>query len=165
MQKQIQCPRSVDKPELPPPCSGGVGIGRAVAEFRAYAEASGIPVVATLKGLGAVPTRDPHFVGMLGMHGMVAANYTVQESDLLICVGARFDDRATGRLDGFAPNARVIHLDADAAEIGTIENISDELFSTWLLPFEATVLLLTIAAVGTIGTEVCNTGAITALEK
>jgi acetolactate synthase-1/2/3 large subunit len=99
---------------------GGVGIGRAVAEFRAYAEASGIPVVATLKGLGAVPTRDPHFVGMLGMHGMVAANYTVQESDLLICVGARFDDRATGRLDGFAPNARVIHLDADAAEIGKL---------------------------------------------
>ena len=99
---------------------GGVGIGRAVAEFRAYAEASGIPVVATLKGLGAVPTRDPHFVGMLGMHGMVAANYTGQESDLLICVGARFDDRATGRLDGFAPNARVIHLDADAAEIGKL---------------------------------------------
>jgi acetolactate synthase-1/2/3 large subunit len=99
---------------------GGVGIGRAVSEFRAYAEASGIPVVATLKGLGAVPTRDPHFVGMLGMHGTVAANYTVQESDLLICVGARFDDRATGRLDGFAPNARVIHMDADAAEIGKL---------------------------------------------
>ena len=99
---------------------GGVGIGNAVAEFRAYAEASGIPVVATLKGLGAVPTRDPHFIGMLGMHGMVAANYTVQESDLLICVGARFDDRATGRLDGFAPGARVIHLDADPAEIGKL---------------------------------------------
>ncbi len=99
---------------------GGVGIARAVPEFRAYAEASGIPVVATLKGLGAVPTRDPHFIGMLGMHGTVAANYTVQESDLLICVGARFDDRATGRLDGFAPNARVIHMDADPAEIGKL---------------------------------------------
>ncbi len=99
---------------------GGVGIARAVPEFRAYAQASGIPVVATLKGLGAVPTRDPHFVGMLGMHGMIAANYTVQESDLLICVGARFDDRATGRLDGFAPKARVIHMDADAAEIGKL---------------------------------------------
>ena len=99
---------------------GGVGIAGAVPEFRAYAQASGIPVVATLKGLGAVPTRDPHFIGMLGMHGTVAANYTVQESDLLICVGARFDDRATGRLDGFAPNARVIHMDADAAEIGKL---------------------------------------------
>jgi acetolactate synthase-1/2/3 large subunit len=101
---------------------GGVGIGRAVDAFREYARASGIPVVATLKGLGALPTRDPAFIGMLGMHGNQAANEVVQAADLLICVGARFDDRATGKLDGFAPRARVVHLDADPAEISKLRH-------------------------------------------
>ncbi len=101
---------------------GGVGIGRAVDAFRKYAKDSGIPVVATLKGLGAVPTRDPAFIGMLGMHGNQAANETVQAADLLICVGARFDDRATGKLDGFAPRAKVVHLDADPAEISKLRH-------------------------------------------
>jgi len=101
---------------------GGVGIGRAVDAFREYARASGIPVVATLKGLGALPTRDPAFIGMLGMHGNQAANEVVQAADLLICVGARFDDRATGRLDGFAPRAKVVHLDADPAEISKLRH-------------------------------------------
>ena len=95
---------------------GGIGIGRAIHAFREFVAETGIPVVSTLKGLGAVPTDAPLFLGMMGMHGTRAANSAVQQSDLLIAVGARFDDRATGKLEGFAPNARVIHLDIDAAE-------------------------------------------------
>ena len=99
---------------------GGVGMARAVDAFREFAEASCIPVVTTLKGIGAVPTRHADYLGMLGMHGNLAANKAVQASDLLICVGARFDDRATGRLDGFAPGAKVIHMDADPSEISKL---------------------------------------------
>jgi acetolactate synthase-1/2/3 large subunit len=99
---------------------GGVGMANAVAELRAFARRTGIPSVATLKGLGAIPTDDPSFLGMLGMHGTKAANHAVQECDLLICIGARFDDRATGRLASFAPHARVIHFDIDPAEIGKL---------------------------------------------
>jgi acetolactate synthase-1/2/3 large subunit len=102
---------------------GGVGIANAVAELRAFARRTGIPSVATLKGLGAIPTNDPSFLGMLGMHGTKAANHAVQECDLLICVGARFDDRATGRLATFAPHARVIHFDIDPAEIGKLRDV------------------------------------------
>ena len=101
---------------------GGIVIADAVEAFGAYAESSGIPVVATLKGLGAVSTRHDNFIGMLGMHGNQGANKVVQNSDLLICVGARFDDRATGRLDGFAPRAKVVHLDADPAEISKLRH-------------------------------------------
>ena len=99
---------------------GGIGIARAVAAFREFVAATGIPVVSTLKGLGAVPTDEPLFLGMMGMHGTRASNCAVQEADLLIAVGARFDDRATGKLDGFAPRARIIHLDIDPAEIGKL---------------------------------------------
>jgi acetolactate synthase-1/2/3 large subunit len=99
---------------------GGIGIAGALKEFRKFVFDTGIPVVSTLKGLGAVPTDHPLFLGMMGMHGNRAANIAVQESDLLIAVGARFDDRATGKLDGFAPHARVIHLDIDPAEIGKL---------------------------------------------
>jgi acetolactate synthase-1/2/3 large subunit len=101
---------------------GGIPIAGAVDAFRVYAATSGIPVVTTLKGLGSVPTRDAGFLGMLGMHGNRAANRAVQECDLLICVGARFDDRATGKLSGFAPKAKVIHMDADASEIGKLRH-------------------------------------------
>jgi len=96
---------------------GGVAMGRAVDELRAFLAAAEIPVVTTLKGIGAVDGNDPLALGMLGMHGSRAANLAVQRSDLLVCLGARFDDRATGKLDGFAPRARVIHADVDAAEI------------------------------------------------
>lgn len=99
---------------------GGVAIARAEAALRRFANRSGIPSVATLKGLGCIPTDHPGFIGMLGMHGSRAANIAVEECDLLICIGARFDDRATGKLDSFAPNARVIHLDADPSEIGKL---------------------------------------------
>jgi len=78
--------------------------------------------VLTLKGLGALPTAHPLNLGMLGMHGSRAANLAVQEADLLIVVGARFDDRATGKLAEFAPHARVVHMDVDAAEIGKLRH-------------------------------------------
>ncbi|MEQ7874754.1 acetolactate synthase 2 catalytic subunit [Sphingomonas sp. ASV193] len=99
---------------------GGVAIAKAERALRDFARRSGIPAVATLKALGAIPTDDPRFLGMLGMHGSRAANVAIDNCDLLICVGARFDDRATGKLASFAPNAKVIHLDADPAEIGKL---------------------------------------------
>lgn len=98
----------------------GVGLAGAESQLRALAKASGIPVVSTLKGLGGLPTDDAQFLGMLGMHGNRAANLAVQESDLLICIGARFDDRATGKLAEFAPKAKIIHLDTDAAEVSKL---------------------------------------------
>ena len=99
---------------------GGVAIARAECALRAFAKRSGIPSVATLKGLGAIPTDHPNFIGMLGMHGSRAANVAIDNCDLLICVGARFDDRATGKLDSFAAGAKVIHIDGDPAEIGKL---------------------------------------------
>ncbi len=99
---------------------GGIGIADAVEEFRQFVEATRIPTVLTLRGLGALPGNHPQFLGMLGMHGTRAANIAVQESDLLVVVGARFDDRATGKLAEFAPFARVVHLDADAYEISKL---------------------------------------------
>lgn len=99
---------------------GGVGIARAERALRDFAARTGMPSVGTLKGLGALPTDEENFLGMLGMHGMRAANIAIDNCDLLICVGARFDDRATGKLDTFAPNARVIHLDGDESEIGKL---------------------------------------------
>ncbi len=99
---------------------GGVKIGRATEAVRAFAEATGIPTVSTLNALGTVATDAPGFLGMLGMHGTRAANEAVQASDLLIVLGARFDDRATGKLAEFAPHARVVHFDIDASEIGKL---------------------------------------------
>ncbi|HEX8840315.1 MAG TPA: thiamine pyrophosphate-dependent enzyme, partial [Sphingomicrobium sp.] len=99
---------------------GGVAIAHAEQALRAFAHRSGIPSVATLKGLGAIPTDEPACLGMLGMHGSRAANVAIDNSDLLICVGARFDDRATGKLDSFAARAKVVHIDGDAAEIGKL---------------------------------------------
>ena len=99
---------------------GGIGIADAVDEFRRFVETTGIPTVLTLRGLGALPANHPQLLGMLGMHGSRAANIAVQESDLLVVVGARFDDRATGKLAEFAPFARVVHVDADACEISKL---------------------------------------------
>ncbi len=96
---------------------GGVGMANAVTALRTFAKETGIPTVATLKGLGAPDAQDPCYLGMLGMHGTKAANFAVQECDLLIAVGARFDDRVTGKLDSFASNASVIHMDIDPAEL------------------------------------------------
>jgi len=99
---------------------GGVSLANAEDSFRAFAEASAMPGVATLKGIGNAGKHNPNDLGMLGMHGSRAANRAVEECDLLFIVGARLDDRATGKLDGFAPNARTIHIDADAAEINKL---------------------------------------------
>ncbi|MEM9232964.1 MAG: acetolactate synthase 2 catalytic subunit [Pseudomonadota bacterium] len=105
---------------------GGIVRGEAVDAVRRAVEASGAPAVATLQAQGVLPTGHPQYLGMLGMHGSRAANLAVQSADLLIVLGARFDDRATGRLDGFAPGAQVIHFDRDISEIGKLRtaNIS-----------------------------------------
>ncbi|HEH9404621.1 TPA: acetolactate synthase 2 catalytic subunit [Aeromonas bestiarum] len=97
---------------------GGVGMANAEQQLREFAAATGMPAVTTLKGIGALDPDSPVYLGMLGMHGTKAANYAVQQSDLLLVVGARFDDRVTGKLEEFAPEAKVIHLDVDAAEFG-----------------------------------------------
>jgi len=99
---------------------GGVGIAQAVPALRDFIQQTGIPAVATLKGLGAPDASDPCYLGMLGMHGTKAANLAVQQCDLLIAVGARFDDRVTGKLDTFAPHASVIHMDIDPAELNKL---------------------------------------------
>jgi len=95
---------------------GGIATSGAQSALRRFARRRGIPAVSTLLGLGAFAHDDPLFLGMLGMHGAPAANRALIECDLLIVVGARFDDRATGRLDGFARGARVVHLDTDLTE-------------------------------------------------
>jgi len=97
---------------------GGVVRARASRELRILAELTGIPVVTTLMARGAFPDSHPQHLGMPGMHGTVAAVGALQKSDLIISLGARFDDRVTGNLDSFAPTARVIHADIDPAEIG-----------------------------------------------
>ncbi|MXP09372.1 acetolactate synthase 2 catalytic subunit [Pseudoblastomonas halimionae] len=101
---------------------GGIARSGATREARNAIEASGIPSVATLQGLGVLPSDHEQMLGMLGMHGTRAANMAVQECDLLIVFGARFDDRATGRLDQFAPHAKVLHFDTDAAEMGKLRH-------------------------------------------
>ncbi|TNJ02376.1 acetolactate synthase 2 catalytic subunit [Aeromonas veronii] len=97
---------------------GGVGMANAEQQLREFAAATGMPAVTTLKGIGALDPDSTVYLGMLGMHGTKAANYAVQQCDLLLVVGARFDDRVTGKLEEFAPEAKVIHLDVDAAEFG-----------------------------------------------
>ena len=99
---------------------GGVRIAGAWDALRRMVEATGFPVVHTLQGLGGLPSTDPRFLGMLGMHGSKTANLAVQGSDLLVAVGARFDDRVTGKLDAFAPGASIVHMDIDAAELGKL---------------------------------------------
>jgi len=97
---------------------GGVLRAGASAQLRQLAELTGIPVVTTLMARGAFPDSHAQHLGMPGMHGTVSAVYALQKSDLLITLGARFDDRVTGKLDSFAPNAAIIHADIDPAEIG-----------------------------------------------
>ena len=95
----------------------GVILGTAEAEFKAFIEKSGIPAAWTILGEGAIPTDHPLNVGMLGMHGNYGPNVLTNECDVLIAIGMRFDDRVTGRLDKYAKQAKVIHLDIDPAEI------------------------------------------------
>ena len=97
---------------------GGAVRSNASAEVAELAEVTGAPLVTTLPARGIVPNSNPKALGMLGMHGTVAATAAAQRCDLLVAIGARFDDRVTGKLDAFAPGARVIHIDIDPAEIG-----------------------------------------------
>ncbi|SDZ17311.1 acetolactate synthase, large subunit [Evansella caseinilytica] len=96
----------------------GILLGNASAEFKQFAEKYNLPVAMTLLGLGSFPGNHPLSLGMAGMHGTFTANMAIHESDLLINIGARFDDRLTGNLKHFAPNATVAHIDIDPAEIG-----------------------------------------------
>jgi acetolactate synthase-1/2/3 large subunit len=97
---------------------GGVLKARAAAELRVLAELTGVPVVTTLMARGAFPDSHPQHLGMPGMHGTVAAVMALQKADLIVALGARFDDRVTGKLSTFAPGATVVHADIDPAEIG-----------------------------------------------
>ncbi|RKE63280.1 MULTISPECIES: acetolactate synthase large subunit [Microbacterium] len=99
---------------------GGVIRGRASDELLTLAEATGAPVVTTLMARGAFPDSHPQHLGMPGMHGTVPAVLALQESDLIVALGARFDDRVTGKASLFAPNAKVVHVDIDPAEISKI---------------------------------------------
>ncbi len=96
---------------------GGVVISGAHEELKELAEAINAPVAMTLMGLGGFPGTHPNSLGMLGMHGTYAANMTMANTDLIIAVGARFDDRVTGKIEAFAPNAKVIHIDVDPTSI------------------------------------------------
>ncbi|MHC2992114.1 acetolactate synthase catalytic subunit [Pontibacter sp. HJ8] len=96
----------------------GVMLGTAEREFKAFIEKSGIPAAWTIMGAGVLPTDHPQNVGMLGMHGNYGPNVLTNECDVLIAIGMRFDDRVTGRLDKYAKQAKVIHLDIDPTEIG-----------------------------------------------
>lgn len=99
---------------------GGVILGKASEEFRNFARKFQIPVVSTLMGLGAFPASDPLWSGMLGMHGAYSANMAVSHCDLLIAVGVRFDDRATSKVEAFAPHAKIVHIDIDPVSIDKI---------------------------------------------
>jgi acetolactate synthase I/II/III large subunit len=96
---------------------GGVVLGEASHELTEFSHLLGYPVTNTLMGLGAFPASDKQFIGMLGMHGTYEANMTMHDSDLIIAIGARFDDRVTGKLDMFCPYAKIIHIDVDPASI------------------------------------------------
>ncbi|MGP2437554.1 acetolactate synthase large subunit [Streptomyces sp. JW3] len=97
---------------------GGVLKAGATAELKVLAELTGAPVTTTLMALGAFPDTHPQHLGMPGMHGSVAAVTALQKADLIVALGARFDDRVTGKLDSFAPHAKIVHADIDPAEIG-----------------------------------------------
>lgn len=97
---------------------GGVVYSGGHEELFKFVTSAGIPITTTLLGLGGFPSGNDLWIGMPGMHGTYTANNAIQQSDLLINIGARFDDRVTGKLDGFAPHAKIVHIDIDPAEIG-----------------------------------------------
>jgi acetolactate synthase-1/2/3 large subunit len=99
----------------------GVILSNAYAELKAFAEKTSIPVITTLLGLSAFPDTHPLQLGMPGMHGPAHVNRAISVSDLIVAVGMRFDDRVTGKVAGFAPHARIIHIDIDAAEINKVK--------------------------------------------
>jgi len=122
---------------------GVINSGRAASEtLRELVKHTGFPITSTLMGLGAFPAADPQWLGMLGMHGTWEANWAMHDCDLMICVGARFDDRITGRLDAFSPGSKKIHIDIDPSSInknvkvdlpivGDCGHVLDEMLAAW----------------------------------
>lgn len=96
---------------------GGVNISRANEELEKLVDITNVPVITTIMGKGAIPTSHPLFIGNVGMHGSYAANRAVNECDVLFSIGTRFNDRVTGKISEFAPNAKIIHIDIDSASI------------------------------------------------
>ncbi|WP_462272757.1 acetolactate synthase large subunit [Methanohalophilus sp.] len=118
LQQVKRAASAIEKAHQPLIYAGGGILGsNASEELLQFAEHVQAPVTTTLTGIGGFPTQHPLYVGMPGMHGTKYANYAIQECDLLIAVGARFDDRVTGKLASFAPNAKILHIDIDPAEI------------------------------------------------
>lgn len=115
IQKAVQMIMNAKKPLIY--AGGGVIISNAHKELKEFIEKSGIPITMTLLGLGGFPTAHELSLDMLGMHGTSYANRSIQESDLVISIGARFEDRVTGKLDEFAPHAKIIHIDIDPSSI------------------------------------------------
>jgi len=122
---------------------GVINSGRAASDtLRELVKETGFPITSTLMGLGAFPAADPQWLGMLGMHGTWEANWAMHDCDLMICVGARFDDRITGRLDAFSPGSKKIHIDIDPSSInknvkvdlpivGDCAHVLDDMLRMW----------------------------------
>jgi acetolactate synthase-1/2/3 large subunit len=118
LQQVKRAASAIEKAHQPLIYAGGGILGSCASkELIQFAENLQAPVTTTLTGIGGFPTQHPLYLGMPGMHGTKYANYAIQECDLLIAVGARFDDRVTGKLASFAPNAKILHIDIDPAEI------------------------------------------------
>ena len=119
LERVHQAARLISEAQRPIIITGhGVMVSGATVEMRTLAETTGIPVITTLLGLGGMPANHPLSLGMLGMHGMYWANMAVDQADLIIGLGMRFDDRVTGKVSTFAPHARIIHLDIEASQVG-----------------------------------------------
>jgi acetolactate synthase-1/2/3 large subunit len=127
---------------------GGILKARASEALRALAERTGIPVVTTLMARGAFPDSHPLCLGMPGMHGNYTAVTAMQRSDLLIALGSRFDDRVTGKIDAFAPEARIIHVDVDPAEIGKVRTADVGIAGDCRLVIEELLEALAAAGLG-----------------
>ena len=138
--RAVELIRSAERPVLY--VGGGVIKAEASAALAALVEATGIPVVTTLMARGAFPDSDRRCLGMPGMHGAYAAVTAFQRSDLLVSLGARFDDRVTGKVSAFAPHAQVIHVDIDPAEIGKVRRPDVAVVADCRLAIEALVSAL-----------------------
>ena len=125
---------------------GGMTLSGQSKHFREVVKLSSIPVVSSLMGLGCVPATDEGFLGMVGMHGSYAANMAVQECDLLITLGARFDDRVTGKLSAFAPNAKIVHFEVDKAEINKNVPVDYPVFGDlrWSMPIFMNLMIRSV---------------------